>query len=65
MSTNVFDFRQFQTVRDNVRAAGLNPAPLYRQLRAEQRAGMRGQAVVSAAQKLRRQFSDDMSPGAA
>ncbi|WP_102945703.1 hypothetical protein [Stenotrophomonas sp. VV52] len=65
MSTNVFDFRQFQTVRDNVRAAGLNPAPLYRQLLAEQRAGMRGQAVVAAAQKLSRQFRDDLSPGAA
>ncbi|WP_312327884.1 hypothetical protein [Stenotrophomonas sp.] len=65
MSTNVFDFRQFQTVRDNILAAGLNPAPLFRQLRAEQRAGNRGQAVVAAAQKLSRQFRGDMPPGAA
>lgn len=65
MSAQVFDFRQFQTVRDNVRAVGVNPAPLFAQLRNAQRAGSRGQAVVAIAQKLRRQFTDDLSPGAA
>jgi len=65
MSAQVFEFRSFQTVRDNVRAAGLNPAPLFHQLRTAQRAGERGQSVISAAQRLRRQFRDDLSPGAA
>ena len=65
MSAQVFEFRSFQTVRDNVRAAGLNPAPLFQQLRTAQRAGERGQAVISTAQKLRRQFRDDPSPGVA
>ncbi|MFK3845140.1 MULTISPECIES: hypothetical protein [Stenotrophomonas] len=65
MSAQVFDFRQFQTVRDNVRQAGLNPAPLFAQLRSAQRAGNRGNAVVAAAQKLSRQSRDDLSPGAA
>lgn len=65
MSGHVFDFRQFQTVRDNVRSVGLNPAPLFAQLRTAQRAGDRGNSVVAAAQKLSRQFHDDLSPGAA
>lgn len=65
MSAQVFDFRQFQTVRDNVRDAGLNPAPLFAQLRSAQRAGYRGNAVVAVAQKLNRQFRDDLTPGAA
>lgn len=65
MSAQVFEFRSFQTVRDNVRAAGLNPAPLFSQLRCAQRAGKRGNAIVAAAQKLNRQFRDDLSPGAA
>lgn len=65
MSAQIFDFRPFQTVRDNVRAAGLNPAPLFQQLRTAQRAGERGQAVVAAAQRLRRQFRDEFSPGVA
>lgn len=65
MSAQVFEFRSFQTVRDNVRAAGLNPAQLFQQLRNAQRAGERGQTVVAAAQKLRRQFRDDLTPGAA
>lgn len=65
MSAQVFDFRQFQTVRDNVRSVGLNPAPLFSQLRTAQRRGERGQAVVAAAQKLRRQLHDDLPPGAA
>lgn len=65
MSAQVFEFRSFQTVRDNVRAAGLNPAPLFQQLRSAQRAGERGNAIVAAAQKLNRQFRDDLSPDAA
>jgi hypothetical protein len=65
MSAQVFDFRQFQTVRDNVRAAGLNPAPLFSQLRGAQRAGNRGNAVVAAAQRLNREFRDELPPGAA
>lgn len=59
MNAVIFDIREFQTVRDNVRATGLNPAPLFRQLIAAQRQGDRGLAVVAAAQKLRRQFRDE------
>lgn len=59
MSAQVFEFRSFQTVRDNVLAAGLSPAPLFAQLRAAQRQGDRGSSVVAAAQKLRRQFRDE------
>lgn len=65
MSAQVFDFRQFKTVRDNVRAVGLSPAPLFSQLRTAQRAGERGNAIVATAQELRRQLTDDLSPGAA
>lgn len=61
MSAQVFEFRQFQTVRDSVRATGLNPAPLFRQLIAAQRQGQRGQLVVAAAQRLRRQFRDEFT----
>lgn len=59
MNAVIYDIREFQTVRDNVRAAGLSPAPLFAQLRAAQRQGNRGLAVVAAAQKLRRQFRDE------
>lgn len=65
MSGEVFDFRQFQTVRDSVLPTGLSPAPLFAQLRAQQRAGLRGNAIVAVAQKLNKQFRDDLSPGAA
>lgn len=63
MTAQVFDFRQFQTVRDNVRAAGLSPAPLFRQLIAAQLQGQRGQAVVAAAQRINRQFRDEFTGG--
>lgn len=65
MNADVFDIRHFQIVRDSVRPTGLSPSPLYAQLRAAQRAGLRGNAVVAAAQKLSRQFRDELSPGAA
>lgn len=65
MSADLFNIRHFQTVRDRVRPTGLSPAPLYAQLRQEQRAGRSGNAVVAAAQKLSRQFHDELSPGAA
>lgn len=65
MNADVFDIRHFQTVRDSVRPTGLSPAQFYAQLRAEQRAGRAGNAVVPAAQKLSRQFRDERSPGAA
>lgn len=65
MSAVVFQLREFQTVRDSVRAAGLNPVPLFDQLRRAQLAGDRGLAVVAAAQKLCRQFRDELPPGAA
>lgn len=65
MTGEVFDFRQFQTVRDNLCEVGLSPKPLYDQLRKQQRIGMRGNAIVAIAQKLNKQFRDELSPGAA
>jgi len=46
MAAVIYDFRQFQTVRDNVQKAGLNPSPLFAKLRTAQRSGDRGMAVV-------------------
>lgn len=63
MTAQVFDFRQFQTVRDSVRATGLSPAPLFRQLIAAQLNGERGQSVVAAAQRIKRQFRDEFTGG--
>lgn len=65
MTAQVYNIREFQTVRDNVRAAGLNPFPLYAQLRVAQQSGNRGSSIVAKAQNLRRQFRDELSPGAA
>lgn len=65
MSGQVFQLREFRSVRDSVRGTGLSDAPLFAQLRAAQRAGERGLAVVAAAQKLSRQLRDELSPGAA
>ena len=62
MAAVIYDFRQFQTVRDNVRAAGLNPAPLFSQLKVAQQSGWRGNAVVAASQRLSRQFRDELDP---
>lgn len=56
----VFDFRAFQTVRDELRKVELDPAPLFSKLRAAQRAGLSGNGVVGAAQLLRRQFTDEL-----
>ncbi|RRU17853.1 hypothetical protein [Stenotrophomonas sp. 278] len=62
MAAVIYDFRQFQTVRENVQKAGLSPAPLFAKLRAAQRAGDRGAAVVAEAQRLRRMFRDELDP---
>lgn len=62
MSAQVYDFRQFQTVRDNVQKAGLNPSPLFAKLRTAQRSGDRGMSVVAEAQRLRRMFRDELDP---
>ncbi len=63
MSAQLFDLRNFRTVRDNVRAAGMDPQPLIDQLRDAQRRGERGNAVVAAAQRLRRQMQDELNGG--
>lgn len=63
MSGQVFDFRQFQTVRNSVRAAGLDPKPLFSQLRAAQARGEQGLPIVGKAQQLERQFRDDHDNG--
>jgi len=63
MSAQVFDFRPFQTVRDNVRAAGMDPQPMINKLCDAQRRGERGNAVVAAAQRLRRQMRDELNGG--
>jgi hypothetical protein len=62
MDAVIYDFRSFQTVRDNVRAAGLNPTPLFSQLRVAQQSGQRGNSVVAASQRLNRQFRDEIDP---
>ena len=62
MDAVIYDFRQFQTVRDNVQKAGLNPSPLLAKLRTAQRAGDRGMSVVAEAQQLRRMFRDEIDP---
>jgi hypothetical protein len=60
---NVFELRHFQTVRDNVRACGLDPVPLMRQLHEAQSRGERGLAIVGKAQQLKRQFADELPTG--
>ncbi len=62
MAAVIYDFRQFQTVRDNVQKAGLNPSPLFAKLRSAQRSGDRGTSVVAEAQQLRRMFRDELDP---
>ncbi|MBH1851901.1 hypothetical protein I5V61_06440 [Stenotrophomonas maltophilia] len=61
MSTNVRQIREFQAVRDAIASTGLNPAPLFRNLNAEQRRGNRGLSVVENALRLRRQFRDEFT----
>ncbi|WP_313217493.1 hypothetical protein [Stenotrophomonas sp.] len=63
MNAVIYDFREFQTVRDSLRATGLSPAPLFAKLRAAQRQGDRGLSVVAAAQKMKRQFRDEFTGG--
>jgi len=61
MNTNVRQIREFQAVRDAIASTGLSPAPLFRNLNAEQRRGNRGLAVVENALRLRRQFRDEFT----
>lgn len=61
MNTNVRQMREFRAVRDAVACIGLNPAPLYRRLNAEQRQGYRGLSVVQNALRLRSQYQDEFT----
>lgn len=61
MNTNVRQIREFRAVRDAIACTGLNPAPLFRRLNAEQRRGNRGLSVVDNALRLRRQFRDEFT----
>lgn len=63
MAAVIYTFREFQTVRDSVRAAGLSPAPLFAQLRSAQKSGLRGNAIAATAQRLRRKFRDEFHGG--
>jgi len=61
MNTNVRQIAEFRAVRDAVACTGLNPAPLFQRLNAEQRQGYRGLSVVNNAMRLRRQFKDEFT----
>jgi len=61
MNTNVRQIAEFRAVRDAVACTGLNPAPLFQRLNAEQRQGYRGLSVVNNALRLRRQFKDEFT----
>jgi len=62
MAAVIYDFRQFQTVRNSVLKAGLNPSPLLAKLRTAQKAGQPSMPIVNEAQQLRRMFRDELDP---
>lgn len=62
MAAVIYDFRQFQTVRNSVLKAGLNPSPLLAKLRTAQNRGEPAMPIVNEAQQLRRMFRDELDP---